>query len=294
MDDRHRQGVKWTKSIGWILSLAALAFVGRWMWELDRGVWLELKNSRPQYLAVALILFLGWFYTRFLAWRLVSQRHGYQHGATRNIRMWAMSEFMRYIPGNVWSFAARWRGSIEAGASRVGATQALLIEALGLAGGAVLLVSLTLRPAWWWSGVLGTILYAWLMPRLYPLVLKKMRLVSAGSLSSRELVGLMIAYAASWGLFGLAHAAVYHSLSEPAAVSVIQLAAFSVLAWLFGYVSLVTPMGLGVREIALSGLLRSAGQSINFAAFFTVISRLWLIVSELVFLGLVLLWTRRK
>lgn len=295
MDDRPRQGLKWTKVLGWILSLAAFAFVGKWLWELDRNVWSELGHLRIGFLALAVLLFLGWFVTRFLAWRMISQRHGFQPGATWNIRMWTLSEFMRYIPGNVWSLAARWRGSIQAGVSRVGATQSLVIEALGLIGGAVLLVSLFMQPTWWWVGIAAIMLYAWLMPRLLPLISRKFRLEEGKHISSIELLLLTVLYAGSWTLFGLAHAAVYYSFPDPPAVLIVHVMAYSVFAWLLGYLSLVTPMGLGVREVALTGLLRSTqSMSLSFASLITVISRFWLMVSELVFVGLVLVFSRKK
>lgn len=241
-----------------------------------------------------MLLLLGWFATRFFAWRLISHRHGYQHGSTTNIRMWALSEFMRYIPGNIWSFAARWRGSVAAGVSKIGATQSLVIEALGLVGGAVLLVGLTMRPTWWWIAIVGITVYAAIMPRFLSWLGRKFRLEQTPRLSTLELLWLTVIYAGSWLLFGLAHAAVYYSFPNPPLVLVVQLIAYSVFAWLLGYLSLVTPMGLGVREFALASLLRSANVELSFASLITVISRLWLVISELLFLGLVLLFSRRS
>lgn len=109
MDDRRGQNINWTKLLGWVLTVAALVFVGRWLWRLDRSVWHQLTQLHIGWLAVSLGLLLGWFVLRFWAWRTISHHHGYQGPTSGNMRMWALSEFMRYIPGNVWSFAARWR-----------------------------------------------------------------------------------------------------------------------------------------------------------------------------------------
>lgn len=295
MDDRPRPTIGWTKILGWALSLIALAIVGSWLWQLDRTVWSQLRQLNPGFLALSLVLLQGWFITRFLAWRLISQRHGYQSGSGENLRMWAVSEFMRYIPGNVWSFAARWRGSLTGGVSKASATQALMIEALGLVGGALLLVGLTSQLNWWWGVLMAMAAYVVLMPRLLPWITKKFRWEQPAQIASRQLFWLVLLYAGSWFLFGLAHAAVYYSFPTPPVILIVHLVAYSVLAWLLGYLSLITPMGLGVREATLAGLLRtSAGLELSFASLITITSRLWLILSELVFVTLVLLFSKKR
>lgn len=280
--------------IGWVVSVVALAFVGKWLWQLDRRVWSELGHLQPAYLAAALVLFLGWFVTRFYAWRVISRRHGMQHEVKQNIRMWAVSEIMRYIPGGLWSYVGRWRGSVAAGVTKGAAVQSVIIEATGLVGGASALTIVVVQPGWRWYGAAAIVFYVGLAPWALRLLSRKFNMGDHRSLTWLELSRLMLLYVASWALFGAAHAAIYHSFPTPPPISTAHLIGYSVFAWLLGYLSL-TPMGLGVREASLSGLLRSTeAVSLGFATLLSVVSRLWLVISEFVFLGLVLLFTKKK
>ena len=67
----------------------------------------------------------------------------------------------------------------------------------------------------------------------------------------------------------------------------LELSAFFTFALLAGYLSFITPMGLGVREgIIILGLTKLT--SIATAGFLSIFSRIVLIISELTFLAIVL------
>jgi uncharacterized membrane protein len=76
---------------------------------------------------------------------------------------------------------------------------------------------------------------------------------------------------------------------------ILELTGFFVLSFLVGYLSLLTPAGFGIREgMVIFGLSKITTSAI--AAFASVFSRMILILSELVFIGLSLAWhtTRSK
>lgn len=295
MDNRRRSPVAILRQIGWLLSVVALLFLGRWLWHVDHRVWAEMRSWRPAWLGVSLVLFQLWFYVRWLAWDFISQRHGYQHGRRANIRMWVKSELTRYIPGNVWSFATRYHGSVVGGSEKSAAVQAIILENLGLVGGALVVVCFLGSKPWLMAmAPVVVVAYALVIPRFLPILLQRWKPdLPLTAMPSSEAVRLVLHYAVSWVIFGLAHAAIYRAWPAAPAVSVWTLTGISVMAWLIGYISIVTPSGLGAREIAFVSLTRPF-LSAGLASLFAIVSRVWAIVSEVVFLGIVMLFSRRR
>lgn len=295
MDDRYRRVLKFIRRWSWLLSVVALFFVGRLIIRLDPDVWRSLPNWRLGWLAASGALFLGWFASRGVLWHLISRRHGSQHAWRATLRIWAFSEFARYLPGGIWSFAAKWQGTKEGGTSGGSATQAMILENLGLVAGAIMVTAASLPGAWTWAGPLMTMAaYVFVVPLLWPRLYTAItRGATVPTWSRVEALGTALGYAATWVIFGLANIALYRAWPGAPAVALWPFVMMNVSAWLIGYLSFVTASGIGARELAFVGLSRSVLTSAA-ASFFAVMSRLVLIVSEVVFVGLVSIITRRR
>ncbi len=224
------------------------------------------------------------------------------------VRIWFLANLARYVPGNVWSFV----GAVEL-ARRKGAprrtTLAVMALTQALSVGVALLVGLPVVLAEWARlgrpALLGLVMVVglglvalalWrplerLVRRRYPELgvvldgLLRRGGTDAGAdtpvLPPRWLiVGLAGGYALYWVLTGLAFAALIRSLF-PLAASAIPLAvAGYAAAYAVGFLSLLTPAGLGVREAALVLALAPvmpAGPALVVA----LVSRLWMMVFEL-------------
>lgn len=290
MDHHRRQGVIWWRVLGWVMSLTALGFIVRWLLGLDPAVWSSLWHVRPGDLVWAVVWFQLWFLLRYIAWHWISRRHGGQLAHHQNIRLWTISELMRYIPGNIWSFATRYRGTVDSGTDRLATLQALVVEVLGLvSGAAVMSALLTSHAAGWWVALaiiaVGPVTIPFLLPWLGRRWHRQLPSVSLG-----EMTGLVLWYAMVWIVFGYATTLVYQSFPTVPGLSVSALMGVNIFAWLIGYVTIVTPMGLGVREVAFVRLL-SGRVTTAVASLVAVVTRVWFILSELVFLGLVLVWS---
>lgn len=296
MDYHSRFSLKHWRWLGWLLSLGALVFVGRWLWQLDRTIWDHLNNLQFAWLILALVVWQFWYLLRYRAWEWISARLGYEQARHVSLRMWAISELLRYIPGNIWSFAARYRGLREGGTNRGAALQTLLIEAVGLVTSAMTISCIV---AWQLIWLLGIPLIAgvtiFILPRFIPLIWRKLRPHEpVPNIQPSDMAMIMAWYLLGWLIFGLGSAFVY--LAFGAAVPWVNLWPLiwvSVAAWLIGYISIVTPMGLGVREVGFVGLI-SHWVSVGVGSLVAVTSRLWLVVSELVFLGLVMIISHRR
>ena len=207
-------------------------------------------------------------------------------------RIWFLSNLARYVPGNVWSFV----GAVEL-ARRVGVarrtTLAVMATTQALSVGVALLVGLPVllaeraslgRPALLGAAALAVAAAAAVALRGQLLGLARRRwpeLDAADLVPSAGTVALLVAgYAAYWAVTGLAFAALVRSLVPLAASAVPLVVAAYAAAYAVGFLALVTPAGLGVREgvlvVALAAVM-PAGPALLVA----LVSRLWMMLAEL-------------
>jgi uncharacterized membrane protein YbhN (UPF0104 family) len=224
------------------------------------------------------------------------------------VRIWFLANLARYVPGNVWSFV----GAVEL-ARREGAqrrtTLAVMALTQALSVGLALLLGLPVLLAEWARlgrpALLGLALVAgaalllvvlWrplerrLRRRAPELGLVLDRLLRRGEgdggvdapvLPARAAVaGLAGGYALYWVLTGLAFALLVRSIFALAASAVPLAVAGYAAGYAVGFLSLLTPAGLGVREGVLALALAPvmpAGPALVVA----LVSRLWMMVFEL-------------
>lgn len=295
MDDRGGPSLKRWRWVGWVVSLLALAFVVRWLARIDGTVWRSLGHLNLWWLALSLGFFLLWFLLRFRVWEFIIHRHGYEHGRGQNLRMWTTTELLRYIPGNVWSFAGRYRGARSGGVERGSTFQAIGLEAGGLVYGAALVSVMTIDSPLRWLGPISFVFLIAYGPRL---IKKFLHLVKQETvlISRLESLIIILGYVGVWLIFGLAHAALFQAMRSTLGSTGLWVAmSVSVFSWLIGYITLITPMGLGIREATLAKSLSTIGHvSIATAGLAALVSRLWMVISELIFLGLVMIFSHRR
>lgn len=239
--------------------------------------------------------------TSVWGWQLTLARLGVQLSFRKAARIWAGSQIVRYIPGNVWHILGRLDFAEQAGlpVDRISASMALeqvftLLSSLGV-------VALTapfwrLRPAqrellgYWPVMVLLPLGVAALHPRIFtPLLnwaLRRLkRPVMGDVLRYRDLLWLTAFYVARRSL---STAALYFVAATLAPLPLGLLPTFAgvaALAWTVGYLSFLTPSGLGVREGVMAVLLTPV-MSAPMAAAVAVLARVLAMLSELVFAGL--------
>lgn len=283
--------VNWWQFIGWLVTVLALFFVGRWLLKLDHNVWRSLRHLNYAWLLGSIVVFQVWFLLRFLAWEFIVQRHGSESQRHITLRTWTLSELARYVPGNVWSFAAKYRGSVIGGAKPAATLQALGIEGFSqMTGAGLTAIALYDLKHLWWVALIIIFLFPVLVPSLIRILSKWKRWSEVPKISVVESLGLLLWYSAVWALFGLATAMTYWSFPNVPPVTLLWLTGVNVAAWFIGYITLITPMGLGVREVAFVKLTAGVVPT-AMASLIALVTRLWFVVSELVFLLLVVLWS---
>jgi hypothetical protein len=215
------------------------------------------------------------------------------------LRIWFLSNLARYVPGKIWQFV----GAVQLG-RRAGIAPAVLLTSLVIHTGITLvsaaLVSLVALPVLLAElGPLagGLVAAAAILgigavhPRVlnFGLGLIPDRLYDQGLAwtgSWTDGIRLLALAVVAWLVYGAAFALFADSLVGIPLSAAPALVAANALAFLVGYMVMVTPGGLGAREAALALMLGPLG-SLGIAAIIAVAFRLWLILGEVVGAGLV-------
>ncbi|MFP4624342.1 MAG: lysylphosphatidylglycerol synthase domain-containing protein [Gemmatimonadota bacterium] len=260
--------------------------------------WAEIAahdwNVRPLHLAASVGLLVLALASGVVVWhRVVLRFQGHRIPLRTLLRVWFLSNLARYVPGKIWQFV----GAVQLG-RQAGIAPAVLLTSLvvltGLTLVAAALISLAALPTVFaelgWAGVTFLVTGAVLgIAGVHPAVIN----YALGKVPERlhpenltwtgswlDGIGLLTLSFGAWTLHGLAFALFTHSLVGTTAAAVPALVAANALAFLIGYMALVTPGGLGAREAALALMLGPLG-SLGVAAVIAVAFRLWLIVGEL-------------
>jgi uncharacterized membrane protein YbhN (UPF0104 family) len=282
-----------------VLTFFGIALAARWRdvtarkWELD-----------PGYLVLATVV-LAVSYAMVAALWAAALRRAAGLGLAAGMRIWFASNLARYVPGNVWSFV----GAVEL-ARREGVPRRTTLAVMALAQllsvGTALLVGLPvllagelrLGPAVALGGLavaLAALLGVGLRHRIAALLRRRYQEVRAAELapSPRLAAALAAGYGLYWVVTGLAFAGLIRSL-RPLAASQVPLAVAAYgAAYAVGFLALVTPAGLGVREGILTLALvpiMPAGAALAVA----LLSRLWMMLVELAGAGLMQLLGRHR
>jgi uncharacterized membrane protein YbhN (UPF0104 family) len=254
--------------------------------------WNDLLGLQWGMVIVAVLLFQVWYFLRGWIWmRLLDEvgnsiqvgnvgKVGNVLPRISRLRQWVASELLRYIPGNVWSFVGRYKGAKDAGSETKPAIATIVTEAWILVVGAAVIATFALRNESYGQILgLGTALFG-----LAPLYVKRFFTIQQRTLFSLALLSI-----ANWAIYGLAFAILFRAMPNAPTISLPLLIGTNVAAWLLGYLSLITPMGLGVREAVLIQLLGDFGVTNGIAAFAAAVGRVLLILGEGLFYLIVIL-----
>ena len=220
-------------------------------------------------------------------------------------RIWFLSNLARYVPGNVWSYVGAVELARREGVARrttlavMALTQVLSVGVAVAAGLPVLLAERARlgRPALLGALVVaaGAALAALFRRRLLDLARRRFPGLDPADLtpSAGTVVLLVAGYALYWAVTGLAFAALVASLYPLAPGDVPLVVAAYAAAYAAGFLALLTPAGLGVREgvlvVALAPVL-PAGPALVVA----LLSRVWMMLVELAGAGIAHLLARPR
>jgi uncharacterized membrane protein YbhN (UPF0104 family) len=272
-------GLRQNRVAGRLLGLLVTAVVlAAWGWFLYGQVSvlsLHAWKISPFWLIIAGLLAMLYFVGLGICWALLLRSMStapISISIFQGARVWQLSMFTRYIPGNIWHVLSRALLAEQVNASRSLVIASATVEQLLTVLGALLVVSLALPKLG--SQVIGAtnlpvnimipitlvaglvIVHPQILGRLFNWVGTRLRRPEiAWQYNYRVMIGLLSLYAATTAVTGLSLAAIVSGLGGLEIANIPFVIGSAALAWAAGFLSIVTPSGLGVREGVLAGLL---------------------------------------
>jgi glycosyltransferase 2 family protein len=282
---------------------------------LGAGVW-RSWSTLSQYhwdvswwlFVAAFLLLIGQELTYAFIWRGILARLGSRLDIVSSQRIYLGAEFVRYIPGNVWHVITRVLWAEQRGVPKSVGLASMVIELATKITSAALIFVLSL---FFWPnvgaltsriniphGVLvtsGALLVPLLLAGLYPPLLQALLNLGLKRLG-REPISITLHYldllliTSYWMLSWLLAGAGFYLLIDSIAGISLSPAGLAVaigiyaIAWDVGFLSFVTPSGLGFREAAMILLLTASSlvPSLAIATVLAFITRLLATGSELI------------
>jgi uncharacterized membrane protein YbhN (UPF0104 family) len=293
-----------------LLVVLQVVFVGALLGVLGwavRDTWSEalprLRDADLLELGIACTILAVYYLMFVLGWQWILRALGIRTSYSVALQSEMASMLAKYIPGGIWTPAARvlWLRKVG-GVDRTSVVVASILLEAGLsavAGVLVLVCSLPLVSGWdgpiWAVVLFGAAIAGLLHPRVYRIVarvaFRPFGAAEPPALAWRKLLGLLVFYSASWVVGGIALLFLIRSVGGDAGLETAPfLGGTAAVGAIVAVLSVLAPSGLGVREASMYGLMLAVA-SAPVALGATVLNRLAITLVEAVLLGAgVLVW----
>lgn len=266
----------------------------------------ELKGFDWQidyvFLVLAIIVTIFFYLIAHLRWKLILNFLRCPISAYRSLKYWMFAELGRYIPGKLWFVLGRAYFGKKEGIRRSVIFLSTFLELLILAGTSVIIFLLGVAfvtDLESWVLLLSLLAIILLLVAIYPPIFNWMfnlilRILKREphkiSIPYTKMLGLVLVFILMWVIHGsafyLTSKAVYPALELSLQSFGLFVGVFAA-SWLIGFVSFLTPGGIGVREAVMTYYL-SFYLPAAMAVIMAIAFRLLLILAEFGF-GAVLL-----
>ena len=298
----HRRVVVSLQLLAVAVLLGALGYAVRDTWAEAAP---RVRRADPVDLTAALVVLAAYYLLFVVGWLRILAALGIRVPYSVALRAEMVSMLAKYVPGGVWTPAARVVALRRFGVRDTPLVVASIALEAGLsavAGVVVFLASVPLVADV--DGPLlpllafGAVCAALLHPRLFrPLATRLLRPLGATDIPAlryRTALGLLAFYAATWPLGGVALFFLLRSVGgEPDVTAIPFLGGTSAVGAIVAVLAVFAPSGLGVREASMYGLLLAvASESVALGA--TLLNRLaiTLVEAALLALGAAPVWPR--
>jgi uncharacterized membrane protein YbhN (UPF0104 family) len=227
----------------------------------------DLRNADPTYFTLACLVVAAYYLVFVFGWKWILADWGIDISYTVALRAEMVSMLAKYVPGGVWTPAARVVAARRAGITD-GAlvTVSMLVEAgiSAVAGVVVFVVSLL-----WVDGAdapiapivaFGVLIMVLLHPRIFcalaSKILRKLGHRELPPLRVKTMVSLFLFYTGTWLIGGLALWLLLRSVgAHPEPASIVFLGGTAAIGAIVAVLVVFAPSGLGVREGSMYGLM---------------------------------------
>lgn len=290
--------------LGVPLTLLSFYFIALTIIHSKNNIIPFLTSANILILLLGLLFFTCYFLLRSVLWYMLLKKEDKKLPVFQTLFFHSYSETRRYVPGNIFSFVSRVNNFKSDTAPTKKVLQLMLLEYI-ISGAAILVIVIS---AFWTLStflsstndlvmqyasiqriitVLSIVFLCALL--VFGIFYKLFSVKISGFLTfiTVNIDAILLAILA-WICYGAGSYFVATSFSYLNLYYIYQFTAFFVLAWLIGFLSFVTPMGLGIREGVITFGL-SAFLAPYQAASIAVGQRIILIAAELIFLAVSLL-----
>ena len=266
-------------------------------------------------LLLSLLLLVAANVLHAFLWRRIAIDLGSPAPSTRaTLHIYFVSSLGRYVPGKIWQFAGVAIIAARFGLAGGRAAAASVVAQIAFLGTGLLFLGATLP--WWDTGsvrgsalasghpvLAGLILFiataavvwlftatavgdrlrGWLVSRAGPRLGSKVgnALALVDEMTFRRTMIWAIGYALSWVLVGAAFALFVSSFVPDMMSHAVFLAGAFAAAYIWGYINFFIPAGLGVRELAMGGLVATVAPDAA-AVLIAAVARVWTTAAELI------------
>jgi uncharacterized membrane protein YbhN (UPF0104 family) len=290
------------------IELVALAvFLGALVWAV-RDVWDDaaprLRSANLADLGLALAILAAYYLAFVIGWMRILAAYGIRVSYAVALQAEMLSMLAKYVPGGVWTPAARVVALRRFGVKDTPVVLATILLEAGLsaiAGVLVFVIGLMiiggadapLLPLGAFAVVVTFLLYPPVFRAVAKRLLKPFGAEDVASLPSRTALGLVAFYALTWPLGGAALFFLIRSVGgDPAVSSIPFLGGASAVGAIVAVLAVFAPSGLGVREASMYGLMLAVvSEAVALGA--TVLNRLAITVVEAGLLLVGVLFLRR-
>jgi len=213
-------------------------------------------------------------------WRGILGRMGSRLDAVSAQRIYLGAEFVRYIPGNVLHVITRVLWAEQRGVPKATGFASMVVELATKITSAALVFAVSLF-FWRDSGAIAQAVPSWALPAIgavgVPLLLLGLHprlltwALNAGlrklkrppvefALRYRDVLIVTLYWSLSWMLAGVGFYLLVRALTQaplPAAAIIIAMGIYAI-GWDVGFLTFVTPSGLGFREVVIAYLVAAA------------------------------------
>ena len=314
----------WRRAIGIAVAAVILYFIVMNLWSGLREMGTYRFTVSWWRIAGAFGAFAVLFPAYGWAWQYIIRKFGYPLAYGKSLRIWLLSQAGRYIPGKVWFALGRMYLSEQAGVPKSVTTVATGLELVLVLGSSIVVFALAslARPAmggqlYAWSIWLVPVIVVGVHPRIIRFVLAGIRRLGrkvspdpevageAGVFTLRyaDVLKMLGVYAVCWCVYGVGYHLAATSIgftagsasapARPAGSLLPEMIGINALSWAGGFVSLVTPAGLGVRE-GISTFLLSGLVDKPYPSLIPLVARVWVTIAEVVSIGLAVIVRGRR
>lgn len=280
--------------------------IGRLVTDWNKVPWHEIHLSVPLLVIAFAILLLGYIPVFGITWKVLLAGLGEKLPAVSAVAIIAVSQLGKYIPGKVWFTLGRIylakRHGIPESKSAVSAVMEIgfaLLTALMLFALTVLLLPTGQAPAQVYLAFIFVpfcllIIYPPVLRRIANFVLRKLRQPAIDiRLSFGRIAALVGLYLSMWLAQGIGFFVLINSFYRLSVTQLPVVVGGYALAWILGFITLISPAGLGIREGILTFALRLVMPE-PVAIIAALLGRVWITVAEALAAGIMAFFLRRR